>query len=49
LGRIWLHRHVLEGKTDGKKKVTVRRGRKCRQVPDDRTENGRYCKLKEKY
>jgi hypothetical protein len=32
-----------------RKKVTGRRGRRCRQVPDDRKENRRYCKLKENY
>jgi hypothetical protein len=49
LGRNWLHRHVLEGKMDGKKEVTGRRCRRCKQVPDDLMEKRRYWKWKEKY
>ena len=43
IGHIWcrkfLQNHVTEGKIEGMIEVTVRRGRRCNQVPDDIKEN----------
>jgi hypothetical protein len=38
---------VIEGKVEGKIELTVRRGRRRKQLLDDLEEKGRYCKLKE--
>jgi len=39
IGHIWsrkcIQNHVIEGKIEGRMEVTVRRGRRCNQVPDD--------------
>jgi hypothetical protein len=38
---------VIEGKLEGRIKVTGRRGRRCKQLLDDLKEKRRYWKLKE--
>jgi hypothetical protein len=38
---------VIEGKLEGRIKMTGRRGRRRKQLLDDLKENKRYCKLKE--
>jgi hypothetical protein len=39
--------HVNEGKLEGRIEMTVRRGRRRKQLLDDLKEKRRYCKLKE--
>jgi len=40
-------KHVIEGRTEGRKGVSGRRGRRRRQLLDSVKENRRYWKLKE--
>jgi hypothetical protein len=40
-------KHVIEGKLEGRIEMTVRRGRRCKQLLDDFKEKRRYWKLKE--
>jgi hypothetical protein len=40
--------HVIEGKLEGRIEVTGRRERGRKQLLDDLTETGGYCKLKRK-
>jgi hypothetical protein len=42
-----LLKHVIEGKLEGRIEMTGRRGRRRKQLLDDRKENKRFCKLKE--
>jgi hypothetical protein len=39
--------NVIEGKIEGRREVTGRRGRRCKQLLDDLKEKRGYCKLKE--
>jgi hypothetical protein len=45
--RNCLRKHVIEGKIEGRIKVTRRRGRRRKQLLDDLKEKRGYCKLKE--
>jgi len=45
--RNCLLKHVIEGKIEGRIAVTGRRVRRHKQLLDDVTEGGGYCKLKE--
>jgi hypothetical protein len=47
LRRNYLLKHVIEGKLERTIQVTGRRGRRRKQLLDDRKENKGYCKLKE--
>ena len=51
IGRIvrrnCLLKHVTEGKLEGRIDVSGRRGRRGKQLLDDLTERGGYCKMKE--
>jgi hypothetical protein len=47
LRRNCLLKHVIEGKLEGRIEVTVRRGRRRKQLLDDLKEKRRYWKLKE--
>jgi hypothetical protein len=38
-------KHVIEGKTDERLDIAVRRGRRCKQLLDDLKEKRGYCKL----
>jgi len=40
-------KHVIEGKVGGRIEVTGRRGRRRKQLLDERNEKRGYCKLKE--
>jgi hypothetical protein len=40
-------KYVIEGKLEGRIEMTVRRGRRRKQLLDDIKEKTRYCKLKE--
>jgi len=40
-------KHVVEGKIEGRMKVTGKRGRRCKQLLDDLKETRRNIKLKE--
>jgi len=42
-----LVKQVVERKVEGRLKVTGRRGRRRKQLPDDLKETRGYCKLKE--
>jgi hypothetical protein len=42
-----LLKHIIGGRIAGGIQVTGRKGRKCKQLLDDREETRRYCKLKE--
>jgi hypothetical protein len=50
-GHIWrrncLLKYVIEGRLEGRIKMTGRRGRRRKQLLDDLKEKRRYCKLKE--
>ena len=50
IGYIWrrncLIKHIIEGKIAGRVEVTVRRGRRRKQLLDDIKETGGYWKLK---
>jgi hypothetical protein len=46
LRRNCLLKHVIEGKIEGRIEMTERRGRRRRQLLDDRKERRRYWKLK---
>jgi hypothetical protein len=45
--RSCFFKHVIEGNVDGRIEVTVRRGRRRKQILDDLLEKRGYCKLKE--
>jgi hypothetical protein len=45
--RNFLLKHIIEGKVEGRIYVTGRRVRRRKQLLDDVTERGGYCKLKE--
>jgi hypothetical protein len=47
LCRNCLLKHVIEGKLEGRIEVTVRRGKRRKQLLDDLKEKRRYWKLKE--
>jgi hypothetical protein len=47
LRRNCLLKHVIEGKLEGRIEMTVRRGRRCKQLLDGIKEMGGYWKLKE--
>jgi hypothetical protein len=47
LRRYCLLKHVMEGKLEGRIKMTSRRGRRHKQLLDDLKEKRRYWKLKE--
>jgi hypothetical protein len=47
LGRNCLLKQVIEGKLEGRLEMTGRRGRRHKQLLDDREENRKYLKLKE--
>jgi hypothetical protein len=51
IGHSWrkncLPKHVIEGKKEGKREVTERRGRRRKQLLDVLKEMKGYCKLKE--
>jgi hypothetical protein len=47
LRRNCLLKHVIEGKLEGRKEVTGRRGRRHKQLLDDLKEKRRYWKLQE--
>jgi hypothetical protein len=36
LRKIWLLKHIIEGKIDGRIEVTGRRGRRCKELQGDR-------------
>jgi len=50
IGNIWrrncLLKHVVEGKLKGRMEVTVRRGRRHKQLPHDRKKTTGYWKFK---
>jgi hypothetical protein len=43
----YLLEHVVEGKAEGRIKMTGRRGRRLKQLLDDLKDKRGYCKLKE--
>jgi hypothetical protein len=49
VGQNWrrncLLKHVIEGKVEGRIKMTGRGGRRCKQLLDGLKENKGYCKL----
>jgi hypothetical protein len=47
LRRKWLLKHVIKGKLEGGIEMTARRGRRRKQLVDDRKEKRREWKLKE--
>jgi hypothetical protein len=47
LPRNYLLKHVTEGKIEGKKGLTGRRGRRRKQLLEDLKEKRKYCKPKE--
>jgi hypothetical protein len=47
LRRHYLLKHVIEGKLERKTEMTGRRGRRRKQILDDRKEKRRYWKFKE--
>jgi hypothetical protein len=47
LGRNVFLKHVVEGKTEGKRELMGRRGRRHEQLLADLKEKGGYCELKE--
>jgi hypothetical protein len=47
LRRNCLLQHIIEGKIEGRIKVTVRRGRKRKQLLEDLRQTGGFEKLKE--
>jgi len=47
LCRNCLLKHVTEGKVEGKKKVTGRRGKRCKQLLEELKEKRKYCKPKQ--
>jgi hypothetical protein len=47
LRRNCLLKHITEGKIEGRTEVTIRRGRRRKQLLNDLKETTRYCKLKE--
>jgi hypothetical protein len=47
LHRNCLLKHMIEGKLEGRREMTGRRGRRCKQILDDLKEKRRYWKLKE--
>jgi hypothetical protein len=47
LRRNCLLKHVIEGKLEGRREMTGRRGRRRKQLLDDLQEKRRYWKLKE--
>jgi hypothetical protein len=42
LRRIYLLKHIIEGKIEGSLEVTLGRGRRCKQLLDDLKEEKRY-------
>jgi hypothetical protein len=47
LRRNCLLKEVIEGKIEGQKEVTRRRGRRCKQLLDDRGDRRGYSHMKE--
>jgi hypothetical protein len=47
LRRKCLLKHVTEGKIEGRKEVSRRRGRRLEKLPDELKKKTGYCKLKE--
>jgi hypothetical protein len=45
----YLLQHVIEGTKEGRIEVTVRRGKRCKQLLDDVTDTRRYCKWNSKH